>query len=377
MEVLPVACASEASSHTGALGRIPVRNLWLLMLYASELFREVGSSLKSIEENPDDIPDLVAEILCRRVEQRMQRNLSYGYQVRQAALSRVRGRIDVRKTECGRLMEHGKIACRFNELSIDTPRNRYVLIALNVISKLVRRTELSHRCRSLCLGLKRMGVAEQLPSRGDVSVSQFGSHDAADRPMVSAAQLAFNLALPTELAGKTQVPLADKEITWLRRLYEKGIAGFYAFALGPLGWLVRVGSTYTWQISKKSPGIDRILPSMRTDIVLDDPKTERRFVIDTKFNSLTVNGWYREETIRSAYIYQIYAYLKSQEGNGDPLSQTSTGILLHPSVGETIREAVTIQNHEIRFLTVDLASKPSEIRLQLLDMIDSPREERS
>ncbi len=27
-------------------------------------------------------------------------------------------------------MEHGRIACRFNELSIDTPRNRYVLMAL-------------------------------------------------------------------------------------------------------------------------------------------------------------------------------------------------------------------------------------------------------
>lgn len=374
MEVVPVASAAETGAHTGSIGRIPVRNIWLLMLYASDLFRDLGSSLKAIEENPDDIPDLVAEILCRRVEQRMQWNLSCGHAVRQAALSRVRGRIDVRKTECNRLMEHGRIACRFNELSIDTPRNRYVLMALSVISKLVQRSDLSHRCRSLSLCLKRMGVAERIPSRSDVSVNQFGSHDAGDRPMVTAAHLAFNLALPTESAGNVNVPLADKEITWLRRLYEKGVAGFYAFALGPLGWQVRLGRTYAWQISNKTPGIDRILPSMRTDIVLDDPKTERRFVIDTKFNPLTVSGWYREETIRSSYIYQIYAYLKSQEGNGDPLSRAATGILLHPSVGETIREAVTIQNHEIRFMTVDLAAKSSEIRLQLLDTIDFSRE---
>ena len=40
---------------------------------------------------------------------------------------------------------------------------------------------------------------------------------------------------------------------------------------------------------------------MRTDIVLDDKFDQRRIVIDTKFNSIVTNGWYREESLRSEY----------------------------------------------------------------------------
>ena len=46
------------------IGAIPVRNVWLLMLYASRLYQELPSRRRyGAEENPDDIPDLVAEIL--------------------------------------------------------------------------------------------------------------------------------------------------------------------------------------------------------------------------------------------------------------------------------------------------------------------------
>ena len=91
-EVSPI---SKPPEEAGKIGRIPVRNLWLLMLYASELFRHIDRSKKiSIEENPDYIPDLVAEILSKTVELRLKRNLSFGYQIREAVLRRVRGRIN-------------------------------------------------------------------------------------------------------------------------------------------------------------------------------------------------------------------------------------------------------------------------------------------
>ena len=77
-------------------------------------------------------------------------------------------------------------------------------------------------------------------------------------------------------------------------------------------------------------------------------------------------GWYREETLRSGYIYQIYAYLRSQAGRGDPLADSASGLLLHPSLGEMIDETVVIQGHRIRFATVDLAASATTIRSQLL-----------
>jgi 5-methylcytosine-specific restriction enzyme subunit McrC len=192
--------------------------------------------------------------------------------------------------------------------------------------------------------------------------------------MVAAAHLAFHIALPTETAGAKHLSLPDREITWIRKLYEKGIAGFYDVVLSGKGWSVDPGKTIGWLIESKSPGIDKILPSMRTDIILDHSDAGHRIVIDTKFNSVVTRGWYREETLRSGYIYQIYAYLRSQEGNGDPLAAKATGLLLHPSVGNMVSETVVIQNHEIRFVTVDLGATAKEIRRQLFQAVEKPCE---
>ena len=354
------------------IGKIPVRNLWLLILYASDIYKELNAANISVEENPDDIPDLVAEMLCRRVEHRIQRNLSYSYQSRDAVLSRVRGRIDLLGTERGRLLERGKISCHFDELTIDTPRNRYVRAALEAISKVVKRKDLAHRCRSLDIRLRRMGVSQIRPSRSEISVDRFGRHDAEDKPMVTAAHLAFNLALPTESKGTRQLFSPERDnLPWLRKLFEKGVAGFYSTVLSNQCYRVSAGKVLKWQIGDKSSDIDKILPSMKTDIIIDNIDLAHRIVIDTKFNSVVTSGWYRNETLRSGYLYQMYAYLRSQESSDDPLNENAYGLFIHPSVGKSMNEYVVIDNHKIKFSTVDLGATAIEIREQLLKIIKS------
>ena len=120
MSLFAANCITDAHEGISRVGRIPVRNLWLLMLYASDLFRDLEKAKVAVEDNPEDIPDLVAEMLCRKVERRIRRNLTYGYQSREAVLGRVRGRIDLLNTERYRLLDRGKITCRFDELTVDT-----------------------------------------------------------------------------------------------------------------------------------------------------------------------------------------------------------------------------------------------------------------
>jgi 5-methylcytosine-specific restriction enzyme subunit McrC len=360
----------STDAASGQISGIPVRNLWLLMLYASDLFRELHRGKIAVEENPDDIPDLVAEILARVVERRLMRNLTFGYQSQEAVLSRVRGRIDLLNTERHQLLARGMIACRFENLTVNTPRNRFVRGALDAIARIVHRRDVGHRCRALSTSLKRLGVSGETPTRAEISSNRYGRHDADDQFMVAAARLAFDLVLPTEAAGKTSMALPGRDVTWVRHLYEKAVGGFYDVVLSPKGWQVDPGKTYRWQIDHKTPGIDRILPVMRTDIVLDNRDTGRRIVIDTKFTSITTCGRFRKEILKSGYLYQIYAYLRSQEGSGDPLSDHAAGLLLHPSVGEMVDETVVIQDHAIRFATVDLAASTGEIRKQLLQMVE-------
>lgn len=369
VEITASAKNTSAHSENGHIGRIPVRNLWLLMLYASALFRQLDQARIAIEKNPDDIPDLVAEVLARAVERRLMRNLSYGYQTRKAILGRVRGRIDLLNTERHQLLARGIVACQFDDFTVNTPRNRFVRAALDSVARIVFRPELAHRCRVLAGSLKRIGVTGEKPSQTEVSADRFGRHDTGDKLMVEAAHLAFDLALPTEASGSKLLSLPDREITWVRRLYEKAVAGFYDVVLSPKGWRVDAGKTIGWLIEDKTPGINKILPSMRTDVVLDHHGSGHRIVIDTKFTSIVTRGWYKEETLRSGYIYQIYAYLRSQEGNNDPLAPHASGLLLHPSIDEMVDETVVIQGHAIRFATVDLGATTGDIRKQLLRVV--------
>ena len=357
----------SASANTeGFIGRIPVRNLWLLMLYASDLFRARDIGKVGLEESPDDLPDLIAEILAHAVEARQRRRLSLAYRSRDAVLNRVRGRINVLTTERHQLLDRGLVACRFDELTIDTPRNRFVRAALESISRIVRKKDISHRCRTLASGMKAMGVSGEAPTRAQMSTERFGRNDAGDRFMVAAAKLAFDLALPNETSGVNALALPERETTWVRRLFERAVGGFYEVVLKPQAWTVQCSRTLRWQIEQKTAGIDNILPTMRTDVVLDHAPTGRRIVIDTKFTSIVTSGWYREETLRNGYIYQIYAYLRSQVGSGDLFADSASGLLLHPAIGQMFDETVVIQGHHIRFATVDLTASPAAIRAQLL-----------
>jgi len=366
MSVLVPSMAAASESTPGFVGRIPVRNLWLLMLYASDLFHTGGIANVDVEESPDDLPDLVAEVLACAVETRLRLQLSQGYRPQEEWLSRVRGRIDVLTTGRRRLLDRGLVACRYAELTIDTPRNRFVQAALESVARLVKRRTLAHRCRCLAGAMRARGVSGQPPTRAQMSADRFGRHDADDQFMVAASKLAFDLALPTESAGGYVLAMPDREEAWVRRLFERAVGGLYAVELGALGWHVRCGTALQWQISAQTAGIDSILPTMRTDVVLDHANSGRRIVIDTKFTSIVTSGWYRDQSLRSGYLYQMYAYLRSQTGCGDPLADAASGLLLHPSVGQMMDETVVIQGHLIRLATVDLTAKPVEIRAQLL-----------
>ena len=372
---------TSAAGLPGFIGRIPVRNIWLLLLYASQLYRELPEARRvELEEAPDDIPDLVAEILANAVERRLRRNLNLGYRRRRDDLNRVRGRIDVLRTERRQLLQRGRVSCVFDELTVDTPRNRYVKAALLRLPRVVNKTELGRRCRNLAARLERAGVlGDWDSSRGGTALPAYelGWVEADERRMLAAARLVFELSLPTEQAGRSLLSIPDRQANQGWKLYENAVFGFYDAVLSHQGWKVTHGGHISWPVSNETPQLRELLPSMITDIVLERPSTRassagQRIVIDTKFTSIVTSGHHRDQSFKTGNIYQIYAYLRSQEDDGDPLSWDAVGVLLYPSLGEDYDEDAVIQGHQIRFATVDLAADSQTIRNQLLRIVDRP-----
>ena len=194
--------------------------------------------------------------------------------------------------------------------------------------------------------------------------------------MLAAAKLALNLSIPTEQTGLALLPIVNRSETEGWKLYEDAVAGFYDVALSHRGWKVKRGGHIQWPASDPTPGLPSIMPEMITDIVLERREHNasaagQRIVIDTKFTSIVGRSRFGKQSLKSGNMYQLYAYLRSQERLGDSMSHHSTGVLLYPSMGIDYDESAIIQGHRGSFATVDLAADSRTIRSQLLSIVDS------
>lgn len=355
----------------GLVGKIPLRNVWLLFLYASGL-AEFGERFEAEVENSPDLKSLIARLLSYAVEKRLRRNLSFGYRRRHETLKRIRGRIDILQTFSNDLFRRGEVSCRFEELTIDTSRNRLVRAALDRLATILEDVELSHRCKTLAHDLGRAGVSGKAPTRSEMASDQIARHEGDDRLMVSLARAVFDLVLPMETDGQRSMPKAEREETEFRKLFEKAVGNFFSAELSREdGWRVYPGKQFRWPVQSASSGLNALMPIMITDIILENEKEARRVIIDTKFTGVLTASRHDSEKFKTGHLYQLYAYLRSQERSDDELSAESEGWLLYPSIDTDIDEAAIIQGHRVRLVTIDLSLPTAEVieRLRSLPIL--------
>ena len=188
--------------------------------------------------------------------------------------------------------------------------------------------------------------------------------------MVALAGMVFDTIIPTEQAGGVSGALPDSTDYLIRRLFERAVGNALRLELQPQGWSVTQGKRLTWPVTAASPGIAAILPGMQTDIELNHAATGRRIVIDTKFTAIFRASTYRDQILKSGYLYQLYTYLRSQERHEQPVSLTAEGVLLHPQIGAVTNETVIIQGHQMHFRTIDLTSDANAFETELRQIID-------
>ncbi len=146
-----------------------------------------------------------------------------------------------------------------------------------------------------------------------------------------------------------------------RDLFQKAVRNYFTYTLDQHRWTV-ASKQLRWQHRPGDPGA-KLLPVMQTDTVLHDRLTGRRIVIETKFADALIDR-FGNVTIKSDYLYQLYAYLMSQSNIGQEVGDRTEGVLLFVKVNgrEPIDTVVNIQGHRIRFLSVDLTGEPKQIR---------------
>jgi 5-methylcytosine-specific restriction enzyme subunit McrC len=346
---------------TGHVGNVPVRSLWLLMAYASEAKFQSNKYFGSIAENPNNIANVIALLLCDAVDTRLRRQLSVDYKKHEATLSVVRGRIDFNRTFGRNLLLQARVHCRFDTLTINNEKNRYIKGAIKALGRVVDKGTVQRQLNKLELEMSHRGVGDTAGEGSFNRHAALGVHNAMDVEVLELAKLAYMISLPCESSGGSKFLEPERAEHWVRKIFEKGIVGMLRRQPALESYTTKSGAPLKWPIQFIGAEIAEYFPGMRADIILKNSSGGNELVIDTKFTSILADGWLKDKTLKSGYIYQIYAYLRSQEVEGEPQSFKTGGLLLHPSIGHRICDSVVIQGHKITFATIDLTATPSEI----------------
>lgn len=281
----------------------------------------------------------------------------------------IRGRVDFATSLKRQSFERGVVYCVFPELSVDTVRNR---ILRSTLSRLASEPALKsdqpdaeaalrHELRSL---VRQMEGVTLIPvTARDFASLQLGRNDRDYAVPIAICRLIHMLRLPTETTGDEALVALLRDEILFHRLFERFVRNFYRLHLAncrvdpeKLDWFDELGST--------------LVPAMYTDmtIVAKTPPF-RRTVLDTKYSiSALADTPHGVQRLKSQNLYQIYSYLRTQERLSDA-HRCAAGLLLYPTNGYDVHEAMLVQGHRIDICTVNLASRWKEIEHQLLGYV--------
>lgn len=343
--------------------RIDVRSVWFLMLYASNLLDRLTTAEREKllhGEHDNDLFDVLASALAAQMEERMKAMLRVGYRTRAEPLARVRGRIDHLGTARRRLMESGRVLCRFAEQTVDLPRYRFVLVTLRLAAQRAESRAVRLQCQSVVRALAAQGVRQTDPTPSELSTEQYGHFDAADRGLVEVAKLVRDMCAPEHTPGTVSLPRVARDERALRDLFEQAVRGFYRHHLGRQGFRAEKRRE-TWAASGSDSDL-AFLPTLNADVVMLGP--EKQLIVECKFAPIftMIKGTPR---LKPDFVRQVHAYgVAFAERTELPTELVLLGALVRSSQGRDLD--LTLGGFPLRVREVDLSLSPSEIRRALL-----------
>ena len=348
---------------------IPIRNLWHMLLYAwNEPSFQRQISMGDVESAPS-LDALLATILMKMIQQRMRIGLGRGYVPVSRRLRAIRGRVDFAGSLKEQSFAQGEAMCDFQQYSINEPRNQIICSTLARLIKVgefgadkPQAEELRHRLRWLVRNLRGVELVDL--SVESVRRQALAQNDNDYRLMLSVCELILTRHMPLEGEGTHPLPRIDQDTLILYRVYERFVAHFFRMHLK--NWNVHAQQRLEWHAQEANEH----LPSMVPDLVLEHKETGRVIILDTKFTagSLLDNQW-GKPIYDPSHLYQLYAYLRSQEQVSAGY-RSAQGTLLYPVVQGRLSERVELHDHIIRIESVDLAAHWQDVEKQLLALIE-------
>ncbi|MCW5968710.1 MAG: 5-methylcytosine-specific restriction endonuclease system specificity protein McrC [Blastocatellales bacterium] len=346
-------------NESGAV--IPIQNIYYLLCYAWDHLDEGAMVDVDSIESPE-LADLFARVLLSGTRHLIRRGFDRGYLPFAEAMSRLRGKIDIAATMTVNLQRGGVAYCEFDELDHDVLHNR---ILKTTMARLVHVDRLDEK--------NREGLAEVLRRLRDVTPItlnagifrrvQLHRNNRFYGFLLNVCELVHENLFVEEESGRRRFRDFLRDEMKMRLLFESFIFNFFRIEQR----VYRVDRPkIQWRGEFDDQAARDLIPEMRTDVCLIN--SERKVIIDCKFYRDAFQRNRGVPKLRSENLYQLFAYLKNKEL--DPGWENCEGMLIYPTVNESLDLNFNLHGHPVRIRTVNLNQDWRHIKQDLLKLID-------
>ena len=338
-----------------------IRNIYYMLSYAFQILKQ--EDYKKVAGEPfEKIHDLFAAILEKGVARQVKQGLYREYVPMQEELAVVRGKLNIQDTVALKVQNKQKLACEFDDFSED---NLYNQILKVTIECLIRVNDVDAKRK---YALKKLlvffgNVKDIRTDHIQWSRLIYQRNNRNYELLLNICYLLLNGMLQTTELGKYKLLAFSDE--HMEKLFERFILAYYKEhhkELNPSAPQIE------WNLSQGADSaMIQFLPKMKTDIVLT--KNGKTLIIDAKYYSKSMIENYDKATLRSAHLYQIFAYVKNldKESTGNV-----SGLLIYAKTEEEVfpdGEPVVIGGNSIGARTLDLNQDFSVIRQQMEEIV--------
>ncbi len=343
---------------------IKIKNVYWMLVYAymnsaSKAYEKVSNE----EFNDDNIYTLLSELLITGVSYQLKKGLNKEYIECSDELSILRGKINLTETIRKNSLIYKKVACDYDEYTIDSYMNRIIKTALKYLLKCeYLRKDQKKKIHQVLLYFNNVNELDYRTI--DFSVIRYNQNNISYKLLMAVCELIFKDLLFTTENGEKKFKKAIDEKRY-DSLFENFVKGYYRRHYSKLS---PSSSPIDWNLDE--PTDIRYLPKMRTDITLNNKKNNKILIIDTKFYNKIIakNEFFDSEKYKSGNIYQIFSYVKNKDKNK---TGKVSGMLLYAKTDENldIEDAdFKMNNNKISIRVIDLnknfkSDDPNEVTI--------------
>lgn len=341
--------------------RIPIANIYYLLCYAWSHVDERDVVRREELEKLQSVYDLLGKVLAAGTFRLIRRGIDRGYREVHEDLAGIRGKIEVGETVKRAISARGRLICSFEEMSHDVLHNRILRSTLGCLLRLSNLdSDVYTEVRNAYITLDDIRVVRL--SRRLFRQVQIDRNRRYYRFLLSVCRLIHEQLLTNDQSG--EVKFVDFSEDRMEKLYEDFIIGFYTREQERFQVNHR-GRAIAWSDEGTQDEHRSKLPRMEADVILE--AADRRIIMDAKYYREAFGGRYGGK-LHSANLYQLLAYLRNREATREP-GPRHEGILLYPTVDDSLRVDVCLEGFSIRARSIDLAQDWRNIHRDMLKLI--------